>query len=184
MTSPIQDYCLIPLTQGQFAKVSSHRYEEIMLWKWCAYWCIGTKSFYAARTSYFNRQKLFVQMHRQILDLSHGDKRKGDHINHETLDNRDSNLRIATNSQNVMNSRKTSANTSGYKGVYLEKRARYGRKDYYLSYIRAGGITRKLGRFPVTPEGLIEAAKLYDEAAIELFGEFAHLNFPTRPPQL
>ena len=38
-----------------------------------------------------------------------------------------------------------------------------------------------LGVFPLTPEGEIEAAKMYDRKAIEIQGEYACLNFPVHP---
>jgi len=45
-----------------------------------------------------------------------------DHINMDVSDNRICNLRIATKSQNMMNTKKYKSNTSGYKGVYYKKR--------------------------------------------------------------
>jgi hypothetical protein len=41
-----------------------------------------------------------------------------DHINHNTLDNREANLRICTRSQNMMNRKTNKVSSSGYKGVY------------------------------------------------------------------
>ena len=40
-----------------------------------------------------------------------------DHIHHNTLDNRKSELRLCTRSQNAQNTRKPKTNTSGHKGV-------------------------------------------------------------------
>jgi len=61
---------------------------------------------------------LFV---RQLLCLKVGDPRCGDHRNHDTLDNRRSNLRIVSNSQNAMNSFKHKDGSSKYKGVSWDK---------------------------------------------------------------
>jgi hypothetical protein len=102
-----------------------------------------------------------------------------DHINGNGLDNRRSNLRIATPSQNAANMRKQSKrkNSSVYKGVCHDKR-----KNQWMAYVGScsGGITKReyLGRWSKTPENEILAAKAYDKRAKELWGEFAHLNFP------
>ena len=72
----------IPLTQGQVALISSHRYEEYMKWAWAATWKKGTRSFYAVRHALCGDGKVhMIYMHRQILGLDFGDKRKGDHVN-------------------------------------------------------------------------------------------------------
>src|SRR5208337_4769038 len=103
--TPETSYRLIPLTQGQFAKVSPHRFEELSRFKWCSHWNPHTESFYAKRSVVINGKQNTMFMHRVILGLSYDDPRRGDHRNQDTLDNQDENLRIATNSQNASNSR-------------------------------------------------------------------------------
>jgi hypothetical protein len=106
---------LILLTQGKFAIVDDADYEWLNQWKWCARWHMQTKSFYAVRN--IPKQSLNMRMHRQILELGNGnhDKRQGDHINHDTLDNRRNNLRIVTSRGNNSNRR----NQSPYGGLSI-----------------------------------------------------------------
>lgn len=90
-----------------------------------------------------------------------------DHINHDKLDNRKSNLRICTNQQNSMNRKPYKGKSSKYKGVsYIKK------LDKFQAMIQANGKPKFLGRFKTEEE----AAKKYNEAALEYFGEFAYLN--------
>ena len=77
------------------------------------------------------------------------------------MNNRMSNLRIATRSQNVANSCRSSA--SGIKGAYAKRNGRWH------AQIRANGKLRHLGTF-ATAEA---AGNAYAEAAREAFGEFA-----------
>jgi len=93
--------------------------------------------------------------------------RRVDHINGNGLDNRRSNLRIATSQQNNRNRKICNLNTSGFKGVRLDR-------NKWRADIRIDGKRKNLGRF-VNPEA---AAAAYDEAARKYFGEFATLNFP------
>ena len=89
-----------------------------------------------------------------------------DHIDGDGLNNRRSNLRAATNRQNVRNSR-SRAGTSQFKGVFRQSgKWRVG--------ITVDGKKIHLGYF--TDE--VEAARAYDAAALQLHGEFARLNFP------
>lgn len=90
-----------------------------------------------------------------------------DHINGNPLDNRRSNLRLATHAQNMRNSRALSA--SGYKGVTWHKQCRKWRAE-----IQHNGQKRHLGLYT----SRIEAARAYDDAARQLFGPYAALNFP------
>lgn len=93
--------------------------------------------------------------------------RQTDHENHNGLDNRRSNLRDATAAQNAQNRRKRSDSRSRFKGVlWLRQTSRW------CARIRVAGKERHLGSF--TDE--VDAAKAYNAAAIEAFGEFACLN--------
>jgi len=91
-----------------------------------------------------------------------------DHINGERSDNRRENLRWATNSQNQMNKRKTKG-SSKYKGVYRRK----GRWFATIQYESKGYA---IGQY----ESEEDAGKAYDLKALELFGQFAKLNFPMK----
>lgn len=71
-------------------------------------------------TKFWNRQAQksnIIYLHRLLLGLCQGDKRQTDHRNHNGLDNRRSNLRIATQSQNCANAKKARGK-SRYKGVH------------------------------------------------------------------
>lgn len=96
----------IPLSQGQFAIVDDADYEELSKHKWHAQWSPCTRSYYAQRNIRLPDGKWTTEkMHRRVLGLKYGDKREGDHIDHGTLDNRRSNIRIVTRSQNMHNRR-------------------------------------------------------------------------------
>ncbi len=91
-----------------------------------------------------------------------------DHINRDRADNRLENLRSATPAQNQFNQPKQSNNTSGFKGVFFDKR-----RGSWFAAIREKGRNIHLGTF----ECPLAAAKAYDCAARERHGEFAHVNF-------
>lgn len=112
-----------------------------------------------------------IKMHRLLLDAPNGvlvDHRDGDGLN-----NRRENIRLATSLENQRNQRLRSDSTSGLKGVTWHK----ARNKWY-SQIRLRGKHIHLGVF----DDKQLAALAYDNAARELFGEFARLNFPQ--PQL
>lgn len=109
-------------------------------------------------------------MHRQVVGISPGDPRFVDHINGNTLDNRRENLRIVSALQNSWNRGKRKGK-SQFKGVSPQ---RWGSEIRYGATIRANGKRVFLG-WSAYEEG---AARRYDEAALEYFGEYARLNFP------
>ena len=108
-----------------------------------------------------------VWMHRVVTGAQPG--QVVDHVNSNTLDNRKSNLRVCTLRENALNSRPRKNTTSKYKGVSRVK----SNGKWYAS-IKSGKKSYNLGVF----ESEEKAAKVYDEAAFRLFGEYAYLNFP------
>jgi hypothetical protein len=155
------DIMAIPLRKDLFVLVDGKNYEILNKYKW------SFNHGYAVRGIESDKAGATISMHRQILGLQPKDKNMTDHKNHCGLDNRETNLRICTNSQNQMNSRLRINNTSGYKGVSRNR----GR---WIAQIRSDGKILVLGRF----KKKVVAAKAYDKKAKEIFGEYAYLNFP------
>jgi hypothetical protein len=83
------------------------------------------------------------------------------------------NLREATRLENGRNLRRKRNNTSGYIGVSWSKVA-----GKWHAYIKVSRKRIHLGLFT----DILEAARAYDDAATEHFGEWAHLNFPRKAP--
>jgi hypothetical protein len=165
MTSPQLLYKEIPLSKGQVALVDPDRFDELNSVKWHAQWNKSTNSFYAVRRPCVNGKWVQIMMHRVILGLEKGDRRRGDHIEpSRTLDNRIYNLRIATPAENVWNSRISIRNTSGFKGVSLTKRL-----GLWRATIIFNGVYKSLGHYH-TPE---EAFVARCEATKKYHGEFA-----------
>jgi hypothetical protein len=156
------------LTQGQWAIVDAADYDWLMQWKWHVQQAhtAHVLYFYAVRDDYsVDGKRRFVFMHRVLLGLNFGDKRKGDHRNHNTLDNTHVNLRIASNTQNLQNQKIHPSHPTGCKGVDI-------RRGRYRVRIRIKGIRRHLGEFSFDPAGLQAASDAYAKAAREHFGEF------------
>lgn len=171
----------IPLTKGQVALVDECD-ADLAEYKWHAQFLpnYSTPNYQAQRFTWAGKkQKRIVLMHRlilsRILERELGRYEFVDHINNNPLDNRRSNLRLATPSQNLGNRVRNKNNTSGYKGVTWNKQT-----HRWKAAIQAQGKARHLGYFS-TPE---EAHEAYCKAAKELFGEFANfgeaIHEPTR----
>lgn len=104
--------------------------------------------------------------HRLAWFYCHGEWPLGglDHANGMPTDNRIANLRLATHSQNLANSR--ARNWAGLKGAYYNPRYKH---RMWVSQIKYGGRSHHLGYFETA-----EAANAaYLAAATKAFGSFA-----------
>ena len=163
VTPPSEDYRLIPLTQGQFAKVDTEDFERISKWKWHAYWEPLTRSFYAEAWDYRNG-KTRIKMHREIMGCVRGDGKQVDHENGDTLDNRRSNLRFVNHAQNQMNRKLQSNSSSGHRGVSFCKQT-----GKWKVRVEVGDRVIWKGRFADKNE----AIRIAIETRREAYGEFA-----------
>jgi len=139
-----------------------------------------TQVYFGTRATQSDTNKSTVQLHR-FLGKCPNDLQV-DHEKSEWLDARKDSLRCVNNTQNQQNRSKqrTFAGqppSSGYKGVFRSKP-----DNKWCAKIRNNGKLIHIGYFPATPEGEIEAARAYDRAAQEHFGEFAKTNFTAKSP--
>jgi len=121
---------------------------------------------YATRSETQDGTKRTIYMHRAIMNPQSG--QVIDHVNGDGLDNRRSNLRIASVGENNANSVKRPSQT-GYRGVYP-----HNQSGKYVAQISINGRVQALGLHD-TPE---DAARAYDDAALAIRGGFSRLNFP------
>lgn len=147
----------IPLTKDQTALIDAADYPLISQYSWGSY--TDKRGHTYARTWIDGRN---VDIHTLLTGHT-----GVDHMNGDGLDNRRCNLRDATRSQNEANSTLSRNNTSGFKGVSWRKSIeKWGAK------IMVQGRAYHLGYF----SDPVDAARAYDRAAIEHFGEFSLTN--------
>jgi len=153
----------IPLTRGMVALVDDEDVPLLAGYKWHATW--SDKWYARAMLPREEGRKKTVFMHRLLMP----GVRQVDHKNGDGLDNRRSNLRPATSSQNGGNRAKLSkVTTSAYKGVSIAARLR----PTWQAAIKFGDRSKHLGYFPTEAA----AAFAYNEAARAQWGEYAKLN--------
>lgn len=154
----------IRLTQEQVAIVDDgYWFEYLNQWKWFAKWNKTTQSFYAMRNEGKWPHQKTILMHRVVAQTPDG--MWCDHIHHNTLDNREKELRNVTVSQSNMNIRVRKDSPTGIVGVYRRKN-----RSGYIARLNFEGkyVLDKL--FP-TIEEAISARK---EAEKKYFGEFSN----------
>ena len=161
---------IILLTRGLVAIVSPQDYDRLAAFKWYA--DKRDNTWYAnrwARSKANPKKQYRIRMHREV--LCPPDCLFVDHQNHNGLDNRRRNLRIATLAENGCNKRKTtSSSTSRFKGVCWAKR-----EGKWRVQGRLNGKQKIIGYF----DNELDAARAYDGWAIQAFSQFAALNFPS-----
>jgi len=157
------DVRLIPLMEGGYAYVDAADYEWLNQWRW------HLSNGYAVR--FEGRRK--IAMHRQIMQPPQG--MVVDHIDGNQAHNCRQNLRVCTHAENIRNQRKRADSYSWYKGVFYDKR-----NHKWQAVCKYEGRPIWVGYF----DSEAEAARAYDRKAVELWGEFARVNFPREwPPE-
>ena len=146
----------IDLGNGHFAKVDDDFYEKYNHLNWRYEKHHSGNGGYAVTT---------VKLHRLVTGAERGEEI--DHLNRDKLDNRKENLRRVSSSENRQNRRPDKRNSSGYRGVHFQR-------NRWVARLAKDGKRIWLGAY-ATKE---EAAKAYDKAAKELYGEKAYLNLP------
>lgn len=106
-----------------------------------------------------------VYLHKFLTNIP--EENYGDHINHNSLDNRIDNIREIENGNNIMNRKsKNSNNTSGYRNVTLIDR-------YWRVQLQ---INKKNYLFPEKFTDVDEAGAFAEEMRQKHYGEFAGNN--------
>ena len=180
------DYVVVPLTDGLIAWVTPKdeplarmgwRAKKSGRGKWVHYYASHGYTIGDVRGEYMLHTLVWERANETVLPAGF----LVDHINQDKLDNRRENLRLATRSDNEANKKKRRTQAGGktsskYKGVTKMKtpEGKNPRTKPWRSTLTFDMKQRALGCY-ATEE---EAARAYDKAAFEMFGEFSYLNFP------
>lgn len=154
----------VALTKGRFALVDEEDFEMVTRYSWYTHESRGG-TYARSWTPKPDRKPL--RLHHLVLGLEPGSGQMVEHKNQDGLDCRKENIRLCTESQNRMNTKKKFGR-SKYKGVS------WFRGGKWKAGIRASNQFHFLGYF----DDEIEAAKAYDSKCRELHGMFGRYNFP------
>lgn len=127
-------------------------------------WHINDSGYLISHISKSNQR---IRLHRLVMGCVPNDGLLVDHINHDTLDNRKSNLRIVNYRQNAMNMIKKETNTSGATGVSWDKE-----KNKWCVSITDNYKTIFLGYY----FDFNEAVEVRKQAEQKYFGEYSYEN--------
>lgn len=152
----------IKLTRGLVAVIDDEDYPTVSQYVWQA--DIHDNIVYASRWSQTNNVRTKIYMHRYIMQC----KEYVDHKDGNGLNNRRYNLRKANCEQNLRNVPSHKDSTSKFKGVSFDK----SRNKWMCQILAPGRKHLHLGRYI----NELDAAKVYDDAALKYFGEFARTN--------
>lgn len=159
----------IPLANGGYALVSAEDYNRVQGYPWYEHRSGNKLAHRYVAANVYGDGVHHLKMHRLIMDPATG--MDVDHINGDGLDNRRSNLRVVTRSQNLQNSRPRKGTRSRFKGVDW---VRYGvaGQTRWRARITVNRRSIHLGHF----QDEQAAADAYDAAAREYFGAHALTN--------
>lgn len=150
---PVSPDCTALVDEDDYARVMEHS------------WYLNGRGY--AITSLYSPKRT-ISLHRFVIQAKQGEE--VDHQNGNKLDCRKSNLRVASRGQNIHNrGKRRDGQASQYKGVRKHRQC-----ERWEANIGINGRRKYLGLYKTEEQ----AAKAYDAAARQAYGEFAHLNFP------
>lgn len=168
---PVGTVTTILLNRGYHALIDIADFERVSAIKWRAHAKKDGTVYAEAHAPGSGHRGHSILMHRFILGYVPGDPRV-DHKDGDGLHNWRSNLRPATNAENIRNQRPhKDKKGSKFKGVCRNK------NGSYRAQITFNQKKKNLGSF----NDEIQAARVYDAAAYKMHGEFARLNFVKHP---
>lgn len=150
----------IPLGKDQFALVDDDDFEWLSQHEWHVHQGKDGRC-YAVRWVRKGKSYVVLKMQDAILKPPHDFI--ADHIGEDGLDNQRANLRLATYQNKMWKRRGVVGSSSRFKGVSFQKLS-----GKWVASIQ----TTYLGLFAME----IQAALAYNKAAIERYGEYAHIN--------
>lgn len=151
---------LIPLSTGDVAIIDADDEPKVSE----LFWTKNPRGYAMSSIRLPNGRYSVISLHRFIMNFPKGDV---DHRRGILLDCRKSQLRPGTHQQNGYNQKPQAGRSSRFKGVSFQKCS-----SKWESYIKVDGKKINLGLSIKE----IDAAILYNKAAVRLFGEFAQLN--------
>ncbi len=155
----------IRLSNGMIAIIDDEDFDALSIWSW-HYKPSGLTGYAYRNAPRGSAGPRTPKMHQVVLAVRPGEC--VDHINGDGLDNRRGNLRVAVGNQNNANRKKSLKKASSrFKGVNWDPN-----RGKWLAYVRVNRKMKNLGRYILEED----AAKVYNAAAIEYFGEYAKLN--------
>ena len=143
--------------ETRYTIVDDDVYDELNKFNWSS----DSKDSYVYRLERINGKQKKVYLHRYLMNPPEG--KIVDHINRIKIDNRMENLRLATHSQNAVNSK----SRRKFKGVFF-----HNTMHKWWAYLHVNYTKIPLGYFDTAEE----AAREYNRAAKEVFGEYVKLN--------
>lgn len=160
---------IIHLSRGFQTVVNEEDYAVLATFNWTVQLDYNRRKAYAVRWETIDRRRFKIYMHRVIARPPKG--AITDHADGDGLNNRRGNLRVCGYHENAANGVFTKLGFVQYRGVTFEG-------NRFRARITFLGEREHLGYF----DSAEEAARAYDRRALEMFGEFALVNFPKPIP--
>lgn len=155
----------LKLSNGNATLVDDEYYDELSVFNWHE-----NSAGYALRNATVGGVRKQILIHRQITDAPKG--LVVDHIDGDPLNNTSDNLRVCRHRDNLRNQKLRKTSLTKYKGVTRYKNVS---GEVWTSRITKNDHMLSLGTF----DNPHDAARMYNFWALDMFGEFAHLNVIT-----